>query len=453
MSILDDDDQGVESQLIDPFITATISHEAYAFPEEQFIPIKVNDTQPEETPISVVPMIDGLGAANVELTPESVNPSLAVVETAPEESNVSDITDTPQDPVEGDGTHVSFEMTEDELQDSDKGDALIEVYDRLKEIGGVCKNDVVQVESISPGLLIDHRPLNMFSVISTPIGLEVSLESIGKEISKTIKSMLAAFIKHVRNFITWLINHLFEGRKTDNLNKIKDRWSKVEALAASKDASKGMGAFRKQYGDSDVGRKASTTPHFIQLYAESLLKEISETKTTLGVRSVSNGKLFNEVTEQFRYVDEIRKAVGDALVSLHANGTANLDSSVNAKTYIEMLARTKAKYAEKSTLHTTNINNALNIKDAIDNNRDRVKALTEYMKSFERNLTDMEKKVDKGDISMKDTKDGITLTRNGFSALTTAAAILDLYFEYYQEYFNILTAVINKCERKLQAIV
>ena len=456
MKILDDEND-LEQKLIDPFARPTVSTEAYAFPVEQFSP---NPTVQEpagvvDEPAPVIIPGDGkLGLQEHELQP---NQSLAAIPDTQAE-NVEEVTDTPQDPIGEPGTHVSFELnppeeTEQDRIDSDNTDQLIEVYERLKEMGGICKDDVIQVESIAPGILINHRPMNMYSTISTPVGLEVSLESIGKEVTKTIKRLIASLLQYVKQFIAWIAKHLIEGRKTDNLNEIKDRWSQVEKLASAKDSTRGTAAFRKLYGDTDVGRKSSTTPHFAQLYAESQLKELSETKTNLGVRLVSNGKLFTEVSEHIRSIDSLRKSISDALVNLHATGDAKLSGSVKANTYTEMLARTKARYNEKSTLTTTNINNALNIKDAIAHNRESVKSLSDYVKTFERDLNELDKKANDPKADFQGMKDGIRLVREAFTALTTSINLLDLYFDYYQEYFDFLTTVINRTERKITAII
>lgn len=456
MKILDDEND-LEQQLIDPFAQQTISQEAYAFPVEQFTPNPTVQDVPDvvHEPASVIVPGDGkLGLQQSDLEP---NQSLSVIPT-PQDGGVDEVTDTPQEPINEPGTHVSFELeqleeTEQDRIDYDNTDQLIEVYERLKEIGGVCKNDVIQVESIAPGLLVSHRPMNMYSTIATPIGLEVSLESIGKEVTKTIKRLIAVLIERVKKFIVWFIKHLIEGRKTDDLSKIKDRWASVEKLASAKDSTRGTTAFRKLYGDTEVGRKSSTTSHFAQLYAESQLKELSATKTNLGVRLVSNGKLFTEVAEHMRSIDGLRKSISDALVSLHANGEANLTSGVQADTYREMLGRTKARYNEKSTLMTTNINNALNIKDAIAHNRESVKSLSGYVKTFERNLNDLEKKADDPKANFQGMKEGVRLVRDAFTALVASISVLNLYFDYYQEYFDLLTTAINRTERAVAAII
>jgi hypothetical protein len=455
MKIYDDENE-LEQKLIDPFATPTVSQEAYAFPVEQFSPTPVVvDSVVDLEPAPVVVPGDGkLGIQPNELEP---NQSLALVPEV-QESNVNEVTDTPQDPVSEPGIHVSFELslpeeTEQERNDSDNFDQLVEVYERLKELGGVCKEDVIQVESIAPGILTSHRPMNMYSTISTPIGLEVSLESIGSELSKSIKRLIAGLIEHVKTFFGWLVKHLIDGRKTDDLNKIKDRWAQVEKLAASKDSTRGSAAFRKLYGDTDIGRKSSTTPHFAQLYAQNELKELSETKTNLGIRFVSSGKLYGEVTEHLRSIDGLRKAISDAMVSLHAKGETTLGKTVKADTYTEMLARTKSRYNEKSTLVTTNINNALTIKDAVANNRDAVKTISDYVKTFENNLKDLDKKANDSKTNFQGMKDGIRIVREAFTALVASISVLDLYFKYYQDYFDFLTTVINRTERKIAAII
>ncbi len=457
MKIIDDENE-LEQQLIDPFAVPVISQEAYAFPVEQFTAAPTAPEQPsiiDEVAPVIIPGDGKIGLSQDNLQP---NQSLAAIPVTQDNGDVGEVTDTPQDPINESGTHVSFELalgeeTEQERLESDNADQLIEVFERLKEIGGICKDDVIQVESIVTGLLTAQRPLNMYSVISTPVGLEVSLESIGKEVTKTIKRLIAALIQRVKAFVVWIIKHFIEGLKTDNLSKIKDRWTSVEKLAASKDSTRGAAAFRKLYGDSEIGRKSSTTPHFAQLYAESQLKELSETRTNLGVRSAANGKLFTEVAEHMRSVEALRKDISNALVSLHANGEAKLASGVKPETYTELLARIKSRYGEKSTLPTTNINNALNIKDAIAHNYDAVKALSDYVRTFERNLKDLEKKADDPKADYQGMKDGVRIVREAFTALTTSITVLDKYFDYYQEYFDFLTTVINRTERKITAII
>lgn len=444
MSILDDDN-GIENQLIDPFARSTISNEAYPFPVEQY----TGEQPVEEEPIAVneTPTLVS-GGASIGLNPSS---SLDVVGEQPVE-DVSDITDTPQAPINDGGEHVSFEFDE-QPQSYHELDELIDVHNRLKEIGGISQNDVIQVESISPGLLKSVRPLNMYSAIPTPIGLEVSLESIGKEINKAIKQIIQTLIGYVKRFVAWIVRHLIEGRKTDDLNAIKNRWSSVEKLAARKDSTVGMTAFRKLYGDTDAGRKASTNSHFAQLYAESQLKELSESKVTLGVQLVSNNKLFTEISEHVRSIDSLRKDIGDALVSLEGKGRSSLNSKVSESTYSEMMSRIKTRYAERGKLMTTNINNALNVKDAIGHNKPMIKELSDYTKTIERNITQLEKIVDSSTVDFKDMKEGVVEVRNAFVALIKSAAVLDLYLSYYSEYYNILTTVINRTERKIAAIV
>lgn len=442
MSILDEDN-GIENRLIDPFAQSTISNEAYPFPVEQFTGEQPQEEQPE--PIIETPSLVSTGSMI------GLSPSLSVIDEKVDEK-VSEITDTPQAPIKEEGEHVSFEFDE-QPQSYHELDDLIDVHNRLKEIGGISQNDVIQVESICPGLLKDKRPLNMYSAIPTPIGLEVSLESIGKEINKVINQIIQSLIAYVKRFIAWLVRHLIEGRKTDNLSAIKDRWASVEKLAARKDSTIGMNAFRKLYGDTEVGKKASTTSHFAQLFAESQLKELSESKVTLGVQLVSNNKMFTEITEHVRSIDMLRKDIADALVSLEGKGVSSLNSKVSESTYSELLGRIKTRYAERGKLMTTNINNALNIKDAIGHNSAKVKELSDFTKTFEKNIAQLEKKVGSANTDYKDMKDGIIAVRDAFTALVKSAAVLDQYLSYYSEYYNILTTAINRTERKISAII
>lgn len=449
MSILDNDN-GLENQFFDPF--ATVSQEAYAFPVEDFIPVAeakiVEDVPaviPTETPI--------------EDEPVEVARALAVTEEEASPAEIAEITDTPQAPAEDPDkegeTRISFELDENAADEADSNlGQLIEVRDRIMEMGGVCKDDIYQVESHFPGLVTDKVGINRFSSMRTPMGVDVSLESIGGEILNVIKKLLAAIRDMVKGLLTGIADALDKKASGTSQDKVQHDWKNVLDRAARVDSLKGREAFRRKFPDEPAAKKASTTGHFVRLYAIEKLKAAPFTK---GYRLAQQGQLIDEIQEIERtaksLTDTLRSAVGDIKV-----GKAKALDLSKFKPYIEAaefkghIGTVRAMLREPSDSIKQDFENAIKIKDGVEVSRNTAKTLREAISGFQSDLSAAESNLEKH-TDANAVRATITQVRLGIAALTRMVEKLHLYTTVYGRYYSLLLSIVGQCERATLSIV
>lgn len=368
MSLLDDNDNGIENTLIDPF-NITVSNEAYPFPIEEFIPVTVPDVVEEQQ--VVVPTLTPEGAEKFhqELKTELVP-----------ESEAEAITDTPEDPAvipspEGE-VRVSLEEEEDlnevskeETEDMCLLESLVEVRDRLAEIGGISKDDVYQVESIVPGLITEKIALNRISSIPTRMGLDVSLESVGAKIIETVKKILAAIVDRLKRIFAWIAKKAEDKVANTTGGDAAAHWKDVLALAAKVDSQKGTSAFKEKFGETEAGRKSGSTSQFIRLHAMSLFNKrvanftLMQMKIQKGSMLHSVGHMTNELRRSTMFTTEAIKKL-KAGKSVGAPDDLEFESKyLSQDSFREHMAKVKAENVTPANPVTKLFENAVDVKD------------------------------------------------------------------------------------------
>lgn len=370
MSLLDDNDNGIENTLIDPF-NITVSNEAYPFPVEEYIPVTTPPVIDEAT--VVVPTLTPEGAEKFH---QALNAELTTPESPAEE-----MTDTPQETAvvpspEGD-VRISLEEEEESLtkvsktetEDMDLLESLVEVRDRLAEMGGISKDDVYQVESLVPGLITDKISLNRFSSIPTRMGLDVSLESVGSKIIETVKKILTAIVERLKRIFQWMANRAKDKVANTSGEEAKAAWKTTLQLAAKVDSLKGANAFKAKYGETEAGKKSSTNDQFIRLHAMSLFNQ-RVSNFNVGMLQIQKGTLSNRVKNAMGRLQVASAETEKAIKLLEAGKAVPVPnpndfnaSFADQDAFREASAKNKAMYAEAASPTTKLFENAVNVPD------------------------------------------------------------------------------------------
>lgn len=440
MADIEENENGIENTLIDPFMT--VSTEAFPFPIEQYIPPK-----PVTAPLS----------DDVQTIPEAVETQSSFQALMDEKETSDELTDTPQEPlpspdIDEEETRVSFEIDDTEIKTNLLLlEELVNVHDRLKLSGGICKDDVYQVESLVPGLLTNHRHLNSFSVIPTPVSLGISLESIETKIKNVVLSLISALIDHAISFGKWLATHigslLLDKR---DLQQIKKRWDTVISIANRVDGVNGRDAFKRRYPDESLAKKASTNTHYITMLANQYLKE-KGLNTRNGLRLVETGALYADVKEQVRAFTVWQQDVSRQLYQIEKDQSTQTSKTDKDKVE-QQYAKLKAQYDEPSSLIFREITKALNIKDGIYDTRDDIRSIDKFLKDFVNTLKSLEKKYQGAASVDQNAKENLKYLQSQLTVMKVEMKIVDLQLSQFESYYGFLSVIVGACERRIRAI-
>lgn len=459
MSILDDQDNGIENTLIDPF-NMTISNEAYPFPVEEFIPTPPTPA-PGTVDKAVIPALDESGAAQFH--------SDLKAELAQPDETAEEMTDTPQEPADApaaDGeVRISledeedpeklFEATPQEAEDVQLLESLVEVRDRLREMGGISQDDVYQVESIAPGIITDKISLNRFSSIPTRMGYDVSLESVGSKIVETVKKILAAIIDRLKRIFTWISKKAEDKVANTTGDDAKAAWKSVLALAAKVDSQKGTDSFKEKYGETEAGRKAGSTEQFIRMYAMSLFNK-RVANFTVAQLKIQKGGMAHDVRGVLADLKTTTAFTNEAINKLKSgksigapNGTEFDPKYSNLNQFREHIAALKAENATITKPATKLFENLVAAPDAGADARD---ALTTYGKKMGELSLELSRAQDAIANKTDDAMNSLKNVNAMIQAVTNELSETSMYVMYYGTYFSNCVKTCRDCKQVLRQV-
>lgn len=451
--MIENDDQGVESQFIDPF---SPSMEAYPFPVEDYIPPPVEKTIPDLDQV-IVPSVEpeDIPQLNVDGTLENGN-ALKVTKDEGVVVEPSTFTDTPVDPLEkpeGEEVRISFEEGEDkEVNDTlDVLDEITKIHEQLKSIGGVSKDDIIAFESYCPGAITTKTPLNRFSSVATPMGLEVSLESIVDQIVQMVRTFVEWLIRQAKKVIDWILSRL-ERAQVNNLFDVKTKWTAVENIAKRIDSTGNGKVYKTRYARYPHAAKSATTLHFITLHANAVMKRVF-TNFNVGMLNVQKGSAFTESKALSSRMSQMRDYVTGGVNNFKTGRPVNdinkgtAGAAFDIMEHSEHLAKLKAEFRELTSPMIKEYKNAITVKDiraavAID-----LKTIGDAMVKLQREITSLDEAVlgskDKGKFDI----DGLRKVKDGMRILVSQSIELDVYLDFFTKYCSAAMMVAGECER------
>ncbi len=451
--MIENDDQGVESQFIDPFAP---SMEAYPFPVEDYIPPTPEKTIPDPDQV-VVPALGAkdIPQLNEDGTLENGN-ALKVTEEQGVVVDPSDFTDTPVDPLDkpdGDEVRISFEEGEDkEANDTlDVLDEITKIHEQLKTIGGVSKDDVIAFESYCPGVITSKTPLNRFSSIPTPMGLEVSLESIVDQIVQMVRTFVEWLIRQAKKVVDWILSRL-ERAQTNNLFDVKAKWSAVENIAKRIDSTGNSKAYKTRYARYPHAAKSATTLHFITLHANAVMKRVF-TNFNVGMLNVQKGSAFGEAKSLTLRMSQMRDYVTGGVNNFKTGRPVNdinkgiAGDAFDIMEHSEHIAKLKAEFRELASPMIKEYKNAITVKDIRAAVANDLKTIGDALIKLQREITTLDETVlgskDKG----KFDTDGLRKVKDGMRILVSQSVELDVYLDFFTKYCSASMMVAEECER------
>lgn len=441
MNILDDEENGIENTLIDPF-KVNVSNEDYAFPVGDFIP-----SMREEQPVEEKPHIP-------VYIPEL--PEQKPVMEDQEKEIIDEITDTPEQPAPApeEGEEEVRISLEEDIDDTtlDQLDSLVDVRDQLVEIGGISKDDVYQVESYYPGLITQTKPIGLFSQTHTLSGYDVSMEAIGSKIIDGIKAVL----KWISDRLRSLFNLMMGVKKTTSkqgitLNDVQDKYKRALEMAKQADVKGRRDSFRKGKGDQDYVKKASTNSHYVQLYADHLLKTRMG-ETPMSNRLIQDGTISKEVASQVSTLHTLlnytlsaagRIKEGKSHAEIKIDDIAKLREDFNS---MRESHRAKAKLIKYIFENAVSVNDASVVGFAAK-------------KELAKKLSETQKAVDAIESSIKSAKDvskekneAIRLLKSAIAVATVRIEILEYLLRCQTSYNGVLNSIMDECLLKARTL-
>lgn len=454
--MIENDDNGVENHFIDPF--AVVSNEAYPFPVEDYIPQEPVPVIPNPDTVQVpakdetsIPTLNEDGSVEVK-------DSLKVTEDDTVIVPAQDITDTPADPLDQpQGEEVRISLEEDEVKEVD-GDIevlaeIVQIHEQLKEIGGVSKDDVVAFESYFPNTITSKTPLNRFSTVATPMGLETSLESIAATIIDVIRKVIAWVVRLAKKIVSWVIARL-EKAETTNLFDVKVRWTGVENNAKRIDSTGPGKGYQRKYASKEYSKKAATTTHFIQLHANAVMARVLA-NSNVGMVSAQKGTMFNEAKGITTRMSQMRDWITGGVNAFKTGTTVKeintsvAGEAIDADKHSEYMAKIAANYRELAPSTIKEFRNAINVKDVRAAVANDMKTLGDAMVKLQRSLNDIDEKLaGTGDKSKYDV-DGLRRVKDGMRVLVCLSLELDVHLQFFTKYCTAMMMVVNDCERTI----
>lgn len=455
MSILDDNENGIENTLIDPF-SIVVSNEAYPFPVEDFIPAEPTPA-PGQVETTVVPTLTEDGAAKFH---QELKANLMPTE------EPDDITDTPQDPAEDptvDGeVRISLEEDEDlttistdENENMHLLASLVEVRDRLTEMGGISQDDVYQVESLSPGLITDRIPMNRFSSLPTPMGLDVSLESVGSKIIETVKKIIASIVERLKRIFNWISQRAQDKVANTSGEQVKAAWKSVLALAAKVDSQKGTSSFKEKFGETEAGRKSGSTDQFIRLHAMSLFNK-RVANFTVGMLFIQKGKAAHSVygatvdlKRNYTYTSQAIKSLENGKAVKPPSTLEFNPEYLNQNDFREHMGKLKAELAQPANNVIKLFEKAIDIPDGGKTGRD---ALAEYGKLMGNLSLQLSRVQDDAHSRNADVMESVKNLNIMIQAITNNLTVLTTYVMMYGTYYSNCLKTCKDCKQVLRTI-
>ena len=451
--MIENDDQGVESQFIDPF--AVTSMEAYPFPIEDYIPVVEEPHTPDPDQV-VVPGIDTKDIP--QLNEDGTLNGGQDLKVTHDETVVepSTFTDTPTDPLdkpEGDEVRISFEEGEsDEVNGTlDVLDEITKIHDQLKSIGGVSQADVVAFESYCPGAITSKTSLNRFSTVATPMGLAVSLESIVNQIVQMVRTFVEWIIRQAKKIVDWVLSRL-EKAQTRNLFEVQAKWVVVEKHAKQVDASANSKVFKTRYARYPHAAKSATTVHFITLHANAVMKRVF-TNFNVGMLNVQKGTMFGEAKSLTQRMSQSRDYVTGGINNFKAGravsdiNKSTAGNAYDAMEHSEYISKLRANLRELAPPIVKEYKNAITVKDVRAAVANDLKTVGDAMMKLQREIRTVDETVlgsgDKGKFDV----DGLRKLKDGMRILVSQSIELDVHLDFFSKYCSAAMMVANECER------
>lgn len=452
--MIQDDDQGIENQFIDPF--AVVSTEAYPFPVEDYIPPEPEVVIPNPDS-AIVPSISDadIPKLNENGTVEAAN-ALKVTTDDAVHVEASTFTDTPANPLDQpaeNAVRVSFEEGEESEVDNDIEvlDEIVSIHRQLKEIGGISKDDVVAFEAYFPGSITGKVPLNRFSSVATPMGLQPSLESIVDQIVNIVKTIVSWIIRQVKKILDWILA-CFDESQVDNLFTVKNKWAVIEGTAKRIDSTGNGTLFKQKYSRYPHTAKSSTTHHFIQLHANYVMSRVFS-NFNVGMLMVQKGSASTEAKALVNRMSQLRNYITGGVNNFKVGRPVNdIDKSVagealSAENHVEHIARLKANFQELASPMIKEFKNAITVKDVRATIANDMKTVGDGMVKLRKDIDALDElvagSVDKGKYDV----DGLRKVKEGMRILVSLTLELDVYLTYFTKYCTAAMVVVNDCNR------
>lgn len=171
-------------------------------------------------------------------------------------------------------------------------DDVLDIYDRLSELGGISKTDVIQMESFGVQICDNPQQINRFSATPSLTGYTASMETIGSRIREMIRELIAKIIEKIKSIAKWIVE------KSTALNtvieqdpkKLLDIRKTIIDTARKIDATSGPNTFKELASSDDpaVAMSSSTENYAINYLNVQTRMRFSQ-RYTQGMKLIFDG--------------------------------------------------------------------------------------------------------------------------------------------------------------------
>lgn len=226
-----------------------------------------------------------------------------VVRTSNEE-----ITENALDNIDNTFFHLPEELDVDVQESFEQVMALSSLYDEMTRLGGVGRDIVYQVESISPGTI--NLPIGRFTTHITPTNLDVSQERLGARIVEILSNILGAITSGLGAGVKFIGQRLMGNPENPDPAKLTEFRNQLRDKATRIDSGYSASAVVKILGNSRAAIETRSAKEFVLRSLNDELAKSVSARFTYGQRMIGQGN------EYCRHIELIRNVIESELTEI-----------------------------------------------------------------------------------------------------------------------------------------